>query len=141
LISITADIGLIGFVPENGLDKQMYVNQHIALIRPDQSKVNPRYFAYYLASPNFYRFFLSLNGGGAKAGLSLKTINDIPLVFPPHDEQQKIVLVFLSIEKALLKLHENKSNLHFTRQKILSKIYNGSNNYKNEFNEFSRETY
>src|SRR5947209_2255257 len=38
LISITADLGLIGFIDEIP-PKPTYINQHIALVRPDRHQV------------------------------------------------------------------------------------------------------
>jgi len=124
LVSVTAEIGLIGFVPENGFSKKAYVNQHLALIRADSSKIDPRYFAYMLASPDYYRYFLSLNGGGAKAGLSLETIKRIPLLIPTLNRQQQIARVFKSIESEISQFHLNQLNLISNRQLVFSNVWN-----------------
>jgi type I restriction enzyme S subunit len=47
LISITADLGIIGVIPpEFGL---AFVNQHIALVRLDEEQILPRWVAHYLS--------------------------------------------------------------------------------------------
>ena len=48
LISITADVGMIGLIPENF--EEAYINQHISLARPI-NLVNQSFIAWYLASP------------------------------------------------------------------------------------------
>jgi len=49
LISITADLGIVGVVPD-GMG-EAYINQHIALVRASHGVVNPRFVGHYLASP------------------------------------------------------------------------------------------
>ncbi len=111
LLTVTADIGLIGFVTPSSLATNTYINQHLAVIRPDQSTVDPRYLAYYLSSPIFYRYFLSLNGGGAKAGLSLKTIRKIPMKLPDLKKQRNISFILKNVDMGYVRLHENLSHL------------------------------
>ena len=128
LISVTADIGLIGFIPENGIGQQAYVNQHIALIRPDQQKVHPRYLAYYLNSPEYYRYFLSLNGGGAKAGLSLENLKRIPIELPSIDSQKEISNILKTISDNLKSIQLKQLHLTALRSKYLSKVLFGEAN-------------
>ena len=78
LISITADIGIIGFV-DASLEKPAFMNQHIALIRFDQASVSSRFVAYYLASERPQRLFVASMDVGAKAGMNLTTIRKIQL--------------------------------------------------------------
>lgn len=125
LISVTADIGLIAFIPEQGIGQQAYVNQHIALVRPNPQKVNPRYLAYYLDSPEYYRYFLSLNGGGAKAGLSLDTLKRIPIELPSKDLQKKISHTFEHLGGILEKIQRRQSQLSALRSKYLSEVLFG----------------
>ena len=64
LISITADLGIVGVVPD-GMG-EAYINQHIALVRPNVSAVNPRFVGHYLASPIAQAYISKLNDAGAK---------------------------------------------------------------------------
>jgi len=89
LISITADLGVIGVIP-SGFG-EAYVNQHIALVKVDVSKVNPRWVGMYLAGAGagqnqFYR----LNDMGAKSGLNLPTVGAVTIALPPRREQDAI---------------------------------------------------
>src|SRR5690606_6351368 len=88
LISITADLGILGVVPE-GIG-EAYINQHIALVRPILSAINPRFVGHYLASPAAQTYISKLNDAGAKAGLNLPTIRNLVTVKPPRCEQDLI---------------------------------------------------
>ncbi|UQW66711.1 restriction endonuclease subunit S [Pseudomonas avellanae] len=72
LISITADIGVVGYVDAK-VPKPAYINQHIALVRLDPSTVNSLYTSYFLASANGQALFRALTDSGAKAGMNLST--------------------------------------------------------------------
>ena len=49
LISVTADIGIVGYVSSR-VPTPAYINQHIALVRFDGVRVNPKFVSYFLAS-------------------------------------------------------------------------------------------
>ena len=63
LISITADIGIVGLVTE-AVGLPAYINQHIALVRLDEREVNSRYIAYFLAGAAAQRRFKSMTDAG-----------------------------------------------------------------------------
>ncbi|WP_245822072.1 restriction endonuclease subunit S [Actinobacillus succinogenes] len=88
LMSITAELGKIGFIPENF--GEAYINQHTALIRIDPSKAYAKFIAYVLSSRTMNQTINSLNDAGAKAGLNLPTIRALSLNIPPLSEQIKI---------------------------------------------------
>lgn len=48
LISITADLGRTGVVDEAISKRGAYINQHLSLVRLDQSRINPLYVSYFL---------------------------------------------------------------------------------------------
>ena len=96
LISITADVGMIGVVPEGLGDA--YVNQHIALCRPMPS-VNSRAIGYALADPlGLQKVVKRIQYGATKASLSLIQVRDLPVPVPPVAEQAVLVA---RIEQAL----------------------------------------
>lgn len=88
LISITADLGIVGVVPD-GMG-EAYINQHIALVRPNLGAVNPRFVGHYLASPVAQAYISKLNDAGAKAGLNLPTIRGLLTARPERTEQNHI---------------------------------------------------
>ncbi len=88
LISITADLGIIGVVPDDM--GEAYINQHIALVRPNDTKINSRFIGHYLASPVIQTYISKLNDAGAKAGLNLPTIRRLKTAKPDITEQNLI---------------------------------------------------
>ena len=88
LISITADLGIIGVIPDGFEDA--YVNQHIALVRLRVSQVNPRFIGWFLGSRCGQSQFEKLNESGAKAGLNLPTIKNLIVPMAAIPEQNRI---------------------------------------------------
>ena len=89
LISITADIGMIGLVRKN-ID-EAYINQHVALAR-QTGEYNGAFLAYYLASPNGgIQQFTKAQKGMTKAGLTLGDIRNLEIHTPQMEEQIEIV--------------------------------------------------
>ena len=98
LVSITADLGLVSIV-----DKHLptaYVNQHIALLRPNSEKIDPYYLAFVLSSEYGQKLLLSLNDGGAKAGISLKNLKKLKIPLPSLEEQLRLSNILLSLKDA-----------------------------------------
>ncbi len=97
LISITADIGIIGYV-DASVPSPAYINQHIALVRFDTSQVCSQYVSYFLASERSQRHFHASTDVGTKAGMNLLAVQQIQLVLPALPEQQKIAAFLASLD-------------------------------------------
>jgi type I restriction enzyme S subunit len=95
LISITADIGIVGLVTA-GVPKPAYINQHIALVRFDSTRTCPRFVSYFLASERPQKLFRALTDSGAKAGMNLTTVQQISLALPPTRAEQEAIAEVLS---------------------------------------------
>lgn len=84
LLNITGDsVARVCQVPSDVLPAR--VNQHVAIIRPDPSRLDPRFLRFYLASPPIQQYMLGLAGAGATRNALTKgmiekfDIPDIPL--------------------------------------------------------------
>lgn len=79
LVSITADLGNIGLVPND--IGEAYVNQHIAMIRFN-NQMQGEFYAWYLRSEYGQQDLLRNKRGGGKLGLGLDDIRDsrVPVV-------------------------------------------------------------
>jgi type I restriction enzyme, S subunit len=116
LVSITADLGIIGVIPNKLGDA--YINQHIALIRFYDQAINSRFFGHFFASKAFQKYVNRMNYGGAKAVINLPAVRAFPVVMTSKNEQDNIVQRLDSIDvqvniekKVLLKLSQQKSGL------------------------------
>lgn len=101
LISITADIGIIGHVTSQ-IPKPSYINQHVAIVRFDQDRIISRYISYFLASATPQKRFNMLTDAGAKAGMNLTTVRQIGLALPPTKVEQRAIAEALSDADALI---------------------------------------
>lgn len=102
LISVTADIGSIGVIPDKF--SEAYVNQHIALTRPRTDIVHSRWLAYCLASAIGQWQFQQLQYGGTKVGLGLEDVNELRILLPPLEEQETIIDFIMHTENKLNRL-------------------------------------
>lgn len=101
LISITADIGIIGLVTE-AVALPAYINQHIALVRFAADAVNSRYVAYFLAGAAAQRRFKSMTDAGAKAGMNLAGVREVLAALPPSTNEQAAIAAALTDADALI---------------------------------------
>lgn len=99
LVSITADIGSVGIVPE-GLGSA-YVSQHLALVRLNHRLVDPRFVAYSLSSKVSQRYLEESMQGGTKAGLNLDDVRDLPIHLPQL-VYQKVISSYLDRKTAAI---------------------------------------
>ena len=90
LISVTADLGIIGVIPKGFVEG--YVNQHIALARLLPADVSARFVGWFLSSREGRAQFDRLNESGAKAGLNLPTVRSLLFPRPDVDEQHRIAV-------------------------------------------------
>jgi type I restriction enzyme S subunit len=88
VITITADLGRVGLVPDD--IGEAYVNQHVALARPRDGAMS-RYLAWFLASADAQEQLGLLDRGATRAGLGLKDLAGLRIPVPPLAEQRRIV--------------------------------------------------
>jgi type I restriction enzyme S subunit len=101
LISITADIGIVGLVTGR-VPSPAYINQHIALVRLEATKADPRFVSYYLAAESTQRLFRAFTDSGAKSGMSLITVGKILVALPPTLAEQEAIAEALSDADTLI---------------------------------------
>jgi type I restriction enzyme S subunit len=68
------------------------VNQHVAIVRPDLTKLDPRFLRYCLVSPEMQRWMLSLAGsGGTRNALTKGMIESFAIVAPEDIPEQRAI--------------------------------------------------
>jgi len=97
LISITANVGAVGVVPP-GIG-EVYVNQHVALLRLDTGACDSRYVALALTAPEGQQQLRSFLYGGTKEGLRLEDVLAVDVPLPPVSEQREVVEAALRIRQ------------------------------------------
>lgn len=124
LISITADIGIISVVDER-LRLPAFINQHIALVRVDESKGSPPYIARYLAGPSGEKYFRSITDTGAKPGLSLIAVRRVIFAAPPREEQNAIAEALGDVDTLLLGLDQLIEKKRAVKQAVMEQLLTG----------------
>lgn len=75
------------------------VNQHVAIIRPNTSKLNPGFLRYYLASPEMQATLLSWAGsGGTRNALTKGMLESLEIPLPPLTVQQAIAHILGTLD-------------------------------------------
>ncbi|MFO8742148.1 restriction endonuclease subunit S [Legionella pneumophila serogroup 1] len=123
LISITAELGKIGWIPENF--GEAYINQHTALVRVDKDKADSKFIAYQLSSHKLNKVINSLNDSGAKAGLNLPTVRSIPIALPPLMEQKKIAKILSTWDKAISTTELLLTNSQQQKKALMQQLLTG----------------
>jgi type I restriction enzyme S subunit len=123
LISITAELGKIGWVPpELG---EAYINQHTALVRIKEKNANSKYVAYLLSSHAMRHKINRLNDSGAKAGLNLPTIRSIPILLPSLPEQRKIAKILSTWDKAIATTEKLIETSKQQKKALMQQLFTG----------------
>jgi len=126
LISITADVGMAGLVPE-GIG-EAYINQHVALARPIAGS-NGRFLAWVLASKPAKDQWKAMQRGATKVGLSLGDIRSIELGVPTLTEQQEIVrrveALFAYADRIEARLSSAQKTVERLTPAVLAKAFRG----------------
>ena len=125
LISITADVGMIGLVRE---DMDAYINQHVALARP-KNDLYAEFLAWYFVSDVGLQQMQNKQRGATKIGLGLQDIRNIILNIPSLPEQHEIVRLIddlLTRERSAQQAAEQAlSSIDLMKKSILARAFRG----------------
>lgn len=126
VITITADLGRVGVVPESlGLG---FVNQHVALARPRDVGMAP-WIGWYLSSDAGQKQMLAKNRGVTKAGLGLDDIRDVLIPVPTPDVRaamlNEINMAFARADRLEAEAARARALLDRLESAILAKAFRG----------------
>jgi len=124
LISITADIGIVGLVDER-VPEPAYINQHVARVRLDPEMADSRFVAYYLSSWEPQRRFVGSTDQGAKAGMNLATVLSLPTLAPPRIEQSRIAAVLADTDDLIASLERLIAKKRAIKQGMMQELLTG----------------
>lgn len=125
LISITADVGMIGLVRE---DMDAYINQHVALARP-KNDLYAEFLAWYFVSDVGLQQMQNKQRGATKIGLGLQDIRSIILKIPTLPEQHEIVRLIDDLlareRKAQQATEQALASIDLMKKSILARAFRG----------------
>ena len=106
LISITADLGRTGVVTKEIAAAGAYINQHLICIRLYRDRVDPRFAALYIESPDGRAQIMHRNKEAVKAGLNFDRVKTIELPIPSLEIQREVVKRLTEIKCTASRLEE-----------------------------------
>jgi type I restriction enzyme, S subunit len=124
LISITADIGIIGYVTRN-VPRPAYINQHIACVRFPFGAIDSRFVSYFLASHGPQRRFAEMTDVGAKLGINLTTVSRLKLVSPPEAEQRAIAEALGDMDAEIAALEAKLAKARNLKRGMMQELLTG----------------
>lgn len=124
LVSITADIGIIGYVDGN-VPSPAYINQHIARVRIDPRLADSRFVAYYLASWGPQRSFVGVTDQGAKAGMNLTAVASLSTAVPPLAEQHQIAGALADVDDLIAALERQIAKQQALKAGMVQQLLTG----------------
>ena len=127
LISITAELGKLGWIPE-GLGTA-YINQHTALVRM-KNTLDSKFVAYALSTEKYNNKLNSLNDSGAKAGLNLGSIRSFELTIPSKPEQTQIACFLSAVDEKISQLTQKHALLSQYKQGMMQKLFSQQIRFK-----------
>lgn len=126
LISITADVGMVGFIKDDSFEG--YINQHVALARPS-TREDAEFIAWYLVSDVGLAQMRKKQRGATKVGLGLDDIRTLRLKMPSLNTQKKIVNI---LDRLLAREQQAKDaaetvleQITLMKKAILAKAFRG----------------
>ena len=119
LLNITGDsVARVCQVPEDVLPAR--VNQHVAIIRPDSSKLIHKYLHYFLVSPKMQTYMLNLASAGAtRNALTKGMIESFEVPATSIDEQKAIASVLGALDDKI----ENSRRMNETLEEMARAIF------------------
>jgi type I restriction enzyme S subunit len=124
LVSITADIGIISYVTPK-ITTPSYINQHIAIVRFEPTKVCSQFVSYFLASEGPQKGFQASTDVGAKAGMNLLTIRKLLTALPSLSEQRAIASTLSDMDEELGTLETKREKARAIKQGMMQELLTG----------------
>lgn len=82
---------------KTGIVKQKYLpantNQAVAIIRPKQEDIIPKYLHYQFINPQFYKKVNSISGQAAQPNINLEQVGSLEILLPPLPTQRRIASI------------------------------------------------
>jgi type I restriction enzyme S subunit len=125
LISVTADLGIIGLWNDNDFE-DAYISQHVALVRLSSKTQDAKYVAIQLSGPRLQRHIALQNDAGAKAGMNLRAIARIPIPIPSFLEQTKIANCLSTWDRAITTTRKLLQQLEERKKGLMQGLLSGA---------------
>ncbi len=122
LLNITGDsVARVCQIPKGLIPAR--VNQHVAIIRPDEEKLNSVFLKYYLLSPTIKGYLLNISSVGATRNAITKTmIEELELKLPDIGTQQQIASILSSLDDKIELNRQTNQTLEAMAQALFQEM-------------------
>jgi len=110
------DIGVPAVIEQAGED--LVCGYHLAVIRPSVA-LNSTWLAKQLGHSRVQQYFARVATGTTRYALSNRSISDVPMWLPPRDEQDQVVQILRTLDKAIRKTENIIAKLQQMKQGLL----------------------
>ncbi len=123
LLNITGDsVARVCQVPSALLPAR--VNQHVSIIRPDNTKLIPEYLKYFMLNPKFKNYMLGLASVGAtRNALTKGMIEDFEIDLPPLPTQHRIADILSALDDKIELNRQTNATLEAIAQAIFKEWF------------------
>ena len=118
LISVRGTTGITA-ISDNKY-KGMNVTRGIAVIRYDETKINPIYLNSYLRSEKSQQYIQEHTKGIALKQINIADLKELPVMLPPIEIQQMIAAFMQQTDKSKFELTQALEALNATYKKLIS---------------------
>lgn len=123
LINITGDsVARVCQVPDQVIPAR--VNQHVSIIRPNDSLLIPKFLKYFLLNPIFKNYMLGLASvGGTRNALTKAMIEDFEIPLPPLETQRRIAEILSALDEKIELNRQTNATLEAMAQAIFDEWF------------------
>lgn len=117
IISCSGTVGKVSIIGRD--DPKGIISQALLLLRVDKGKVLPQYLKYYFDSAEGYNAIVSRSSGSVQVNIAKReVIENIPILIPNIETQQKIISILTVIDKKIENNNAINDNLEQQAQAI-----------------------
>jgi type I restriction enzyme S subunit len=117
------DIALVSRVEEEL--ENVVLGYHLALLRPDVSKVDPRFMYWELQSERVRRYLIRHAVGAVRSGLPFEVLRAAEVWLPPQDIQQRLADLLDDVEEEIGMLERALGALNRQRRAVAELLLTG----------------
>lgn len=126
LYTVTGSYGIPVIVNDN---KPFCFQRHIAIIKPNRNLIDHRFLAFYLESPQIFKYASDVATGTAQKTVSLSSLRNFEISVPPLKEQREIVCrveqLFAYADTIEKQVNNALARVNNLTQSILAKAFRG----------------
>ena len=104
-------------------DELANINQAVALVRVDFSRINQTYLMTFLNSQQAIEMYRKMKKGGARDNLSLQNIADLKIPVAPMERQKEFATFVAEVDKSKLAVKQSLEKLETLKKSLMQQYF------------------